>query len=105
MEMKRLSILSLVGLCSLAVMGAEASAGRMKSLCVSENGHFLIEEGGKPFFILADTAWTLFNGISREDVRLYLGDRKAKGFNTILCSLLHFWPAPAPTGWPNEQAE
>lgn len=105
MEMKRLSRLILGVICCLAVIAAEASAGGMKPLCVSQNGHFLIEEGGKPFLILADTAWALFSGISREDVRLYLDDRKAKGFNTILCSLLHFWPAPAPAGRPNEQGE
>jgi hypothetical protein len=74
-------------------MTAQAPAGKIKPLRVSENGRFFVEDGGKPFFILADTAWALFTGISREDVEFYLDDRQAKGFNTILCSLLHFWPS------------
>ncbi len=93
MEMKGLSRLIVPVVCCLAVMTAEAAAGKIKPLRVSENRRFLVEDGGKPFFILADTAWALFSGISREDVEFYLDDRKAKGFNTILCSLLHFWPS------------
>jgi len=92
MEMKRLSRIALGVVCCLTAIGAEAFATRMKPLRVSENGHFLVEKGGEPFFILADTAWPLFSGLSRKDVMFYLDDRKAKGFNTILCSLLHFWP-------------
>jgi len=92
MEMKRLSRIALGVVCCLTAIGAEAFATRMKPLRVSENGHFLLEKGGKPFFILADTAWPLFSGLSRKDVMFYLDDRKTKGFNTILCSLLHFWP-------------
>lgn len=93
MEMKRLSRLALVAFCCLTVVASAVSAERMKPLAVSENGRFLVEEPGKPFFILADTAWPLFSGLSREDVEFYLDDRKAKGFNTILCSLLHSSPA------------
>ena len=52
MEMKRLSRLILGVICCLTAIGAEASAEGTKPLCVSQNGHFLIEEGGKPFFIL-----------------------------------------------------
>jgi len=84
MEMKRLCKVIVLALCCLAAIG------RMSPLQVSENGRFLVEDAGKPFFILADTAWTLFSGISRQDVQFYLDDRKAKGFNTILCGLLHF---------------
>ncbi|MHC4743945.1 MAG: apiosidase-like domain-containing protein, partial [Planctomycetota bacterium] len=90
--MKRLSILALGAFCSLAALASAASIDRMKPLKVSENGHFLVEEEGKPFFILADTAWPLFSGLSREDVEYYLDDRKARGFNTILCTLLDSSP-------------
>ena len=90
--MKRLTKGILGVVCCLIVIGAEASAKRMSPLRVSENGRFLVEQGGKPFFILADTAWPLFSGLSRKDVMFYLDDRKARGFNTILCSLLYFSP-------------
>jgi len=92
MEMKRLSRIALGVVCCLTAIGTQAFAARMKPLRISENGHFFVEKGGKPFFILADTAWPLFSGLSRKDVMFYLDDRKAKGFNTILCSLLHFGP-------------
>jgi len=90
MEMKRLCKVIVLALCCLAAIAAKTPASRMSPLQVSENGRFLVEDAGKPFFILADTAWTLFSGISRQDVQFYLDDRKAKGFNTILCGLLHF---------------
>lgn len=90
MEMKRLSVIALGVVCCLTAIGTDAYAARMKPLQVSEDGHFLVERGGKPFFVLADTAWPLFSGLSRKDVMFYLDDRKARGFNTILCSLLHF---------------
>ncbi|MBL7152184.1 MAG: DUF4038 domain-containing protein [Phycisphaerae bacterium] len=103
MEMKRLSRVILGLICCLAAIGPDASAKRMKPLSVSDNGHFLIEQGGKPFFVLADTAWPLFSGLSREDVKFYLDDRKAKGFNTILCSLLHFGPNGQPEWTPKHR--
>ena len=89
MEMKRLSRLIVPAVCCVAAI---AGAAKMRPLEVSKNGRYLIEDGGKPFFILADTAWGLFSGVSREDVEFYLNDRKARGFNAILCSLLHFAP-------------
>lgn len=92
MEMKRLSILAPGALVCLAAIASAASVDRMNPLKVSENGHFLVDGDAKPFFILADTAWPLFSGLSREDVEYYLDDRKARGFNTILCSLLDSSP-------------
>jgi hypothetical protein len=35
-----------------------------------------------------DTAWSLIADLTREDVDLYLGDRHARGFNTILVNLI-----------------
>ena len=91
--MKRLTKVTIGVVCCLIAIGPQALAKRVNPLRVSENGRFLVEEGGKPFFVLADTAWPLFSGLSRKDVMFYLDDRKAKGFNTILCSLLHFSPS------------
>ncbi|MBN2138665.1 MAG: DUF4038 domain-containing protein [Sedimentisphaerales bacterium] len=95
MEMKRLSTVFVLGFFLTAALSPFASAQRMKPLVVSENGRFLAEKGGEPFFIMADTAWELFSGLSREDVKFYLDNRKEKGFNTIVCSLLHFGTAGA----------
>jgi hypothetical protein len=51
-------------------------------LAVSSNGHFLVREDGTPFFWLGDTGWFLSTR-SPEEVRLYMEDRAAKGFNVI----------------------
>lgn len=52
------------------------------------SGRFLIYEDGKPFFYLGDTAWELFHRLSREEVDLYLMNRKEKGFTVIQAVVL-----------------
>ena len=61
-------------------------------LTVSENGHFLVFENGRPFFWLGDTAWLLTSRLRREEIDFYLQNRAAKGFNVIQVSVLHYWP-------------
>jgi len=61
------------------IPGAEAASG----LKVSENGRFLIEENGRPFFYLGDTAWELFHRLNREEADRYLENRAHKGFTVI----------------------
>ncbi len=50
---------------------------------VNEFGHLFETEDGTPFFYLADTAWMLFNKLTKEEVREYFADRSAKGFTVI----------------------
>jgi len=52
-------------------------------LKVSANGRFFVDQDGKPFFYLGDTAWLLFQRLNREEVDEYLKDRAAKGFTVI----------------------
>ncbi len=52
-------------------------------LKVSDNGRYLTDVSGKPFFYLADTAWELFHRLNREEAALYLDDRASKGFTVI----------------------
>lgn len=59
------------------------------SLKVDPSGYFLQYADGKPFFMLADTSWHLFNRFYVEDkgkhnIVEYLDKRKSQGFNTIL---------------------
>ena len=57
----------------------------------------LVDATGKPFFMNGDTAWSLIAQLRKEDVEIYLQDRKARGFNTILVSLLeHQFATNAP---------
>lgn len=50
---------------------------------VSENGHYLQYKDGVPFFWLGDTGWDLFYKLKLEDIKTYLDNRAAKGFNVI----------------------
>jgi len=57
-------------------------------LQVAENGRYLIDGAGKPFFWLADTAW-LLHRLTREEIHEYYADRKAKGYNVLQVMALH----------------
>lgn len=52
-------------------------------LIVSTNGHYLQYEDGNPFFWLGDTGWDLFYKLKLNDIKDYLDNRAAKGFNVI----------------------
>src|SRR5215510_10760165 len=52
-------------------------------LKVSANGRYFVDQDGKPFFYLGDTAWLLFQRFDHKEVEEYLKDRAAKGFNVI----------------------
>ncbi len=46
-----------------------------RQLKVSENGHYLVRDDGKPFFWLGDTGWELFHRLTLEEINLYLDNR------------------------------
>lgn len=52
-------------------------------LRVSDNGRFLVQENGEPFFWLADTAWELTHKATRAEIAAYLEKRHSQGFNVI----------------------
>ena len=54
-------------------------------LKVSENGRYLIDQNGKPFYPVVDTGWMVFSYINEEDAEYYLEQRRLHGVNTILC--------------------
>ena len=54
-------------------------------ITVSENKRFL-KKDGKPYFYLADTAWTLLQRLSGEEMSYYLDCRAKQGFNAIQVS-------------------
>ena len=57
-------------------------------LTVSENKRYLVN-GDKPFFWVGDTAWLLFENMTLEESRVYLQNRRDKGFNLIQITLVH----------------
>ncbi|MEE4194964.1 MAG: DUF4038 domain-containing protein [Anaerolineae bacterium] len=60
----------------------------MKKLKVSPNQRFLMTEDGEPFFWMGDTAWELFHRCTREQIEIYLENRRQKGFNVIQAVIL-----------------
>ncbi|HKJ41952.1 MAG TPA: DUF4038 domain-containing protein, partial [Sunxiuqinia sp.] len=61
----------------------------MPLLKVSDNGHYLMDSDGNPFFWLGDTGWLLFTKLNRDEVKQYLDNREQKGFNVIQVMVLH----------------
>jgi hypothetical protein len=49
---------------------------------------YLIDANGQPFMIRGDTPWSLAVQLTREQVDVYLENRRAKGFNTILFNVI-----------------
>lgn len=80
--MRRRIELSLVGLLLIPSAGLAATPPLPK-LKVSENGRFLVQDNGKPFFYLGDTAWELFHRLDRSQAVEYLELRARQGYNVI----------------------
>jgi hypothetical protein len=59
--------------------------GRLK---VTADGHYLQLKDGLPFFWLGDTGWELFHRLTKEEINIYLENRRAKGFNVIQAVIL-----------------
>lgn len=56
----------------------------------SANGRHLVRHLAPedPFFYLGDTAWHLFQRLDESEVRYYLRNRAAKGFNAVMAVLV-----------------
>jgi hypothetical protein len=82
------SILVVVGCLFSTGSGCHTAPKAPLDLKVSDNGRFLVQDNGKPFFYLADTAWELFHRLDREEADLYLKNRAAKKFTVIQAVVL-----------------
>lgn len=80
--------LCLVLLALVAGHAAPAGAEVRFPLRIAAAGTYLEDAAGKPFLITGDAAWSLISDLPAEDADLYIADRKARGFNTILVSLI-----------------
>ena len=67
-------------------------------LMVSPNGRYFIDQNGKPFFYLGDTAWLIFQRWTRDEVEEYLKDRAGKGFTVLQAYVLRGLDARHPDG-------
>ena len=57
-------------------------------LRVDSGGRYLVDASGNPFLLHVDSAWSLIADLSEEDAKIYLEDRRQKGFNAIIVNLL-----------------
>jgi Protein of unknown function (DUF4038)/Putative collagen-binding domain of a collagenase len=57
-------------------------------LTISPDRRRLLDADGRPFLIQGDAAWSLVANLTLADVVRYLDDRRAKGFNTLIVSLI-----------------
>jgi hypothetical protein len=66
-------------------------------LTLSPGKRYLEDTHGQPFLIHGDAAWSLIADLTQEDVDRYLEDRHARGFNTLLVSMIeHRYAKNAP---------
>jgi hypothetical protein len=56
-------------------------------LKLSANRRYLVDQQGKPFFVMGDTPWFIQKQ-KIEDVRMIMEERVAQGFNTLFLELL-----------------
>lgn len=78
----------------------EGNSQNKSSFRVSDNKRYLTDASGKPFFIMGDTPWFIQKQ-KIEDVRLILGDRLKKGYNSLLLELLDDSAIPSVDGYGN----
>lgn len=62
----------------------------------SPNGRYLIDTVGNPVLFRGDEAWDLPTQLSLTEVRQYLDDRQARGFNAILVELIESYFSQSP---------
>lgn len=77
--------LFLIGICASIFAQPKLNHGKIET---APNGHHLQYEDGTPFFWLGDTAWELFHRLTRDEIKFFLDNRKAKGFNLIQAVVL-----------------
>lgn len=75
----------------------ERSGGTQFPLRIESGRNYPVDRNGRPFFMHGDSSWSLIGDLTDEEALLYLEDRKARGFNTILANLLeHRFSRKAP---------
>jgi uncharacterized protein DUF4038/collagenase-like protein with putative collagen-binding domain len=84
-------LLALAAVLTIAARAAQACPAPPDAafpLEVQPGQRYLVGRSGQPFLLNGDTAWSLIADLTREDAELYLRDRRARGFNTLLVNLL-----------------
>ena len=87
-----------------AMLWPEAAAPAVFPLSIAPGAAYPVDAAGRPFLMIGDAAWSLIAQLNREDVELYLEDRRERGFNAVLVSLVeHKYASRAPANIYGEQ--
>ena len=66
-------------------------------LRVSDDRRRILDAAGTPFLVQGDAAWSLIANLTYDEAIAYLDDRQAKGFNTVIVSIVeHLFSRQAP---------
>ncbi|MBX9466078.1 MAG: DUF4038 domain-containing protein [Aquamicrobium sp.] len=66
-------------------------------LRISDERNYLVDADNRPFLPHGDTAWSLIAELTKDEVDVYLADRRSRGFNTLVVSLIeHKFASNAP---------
>lgn len=84
MRAARISLLAIAMLFCTGLTHAED----VFPLHVSANHHYFEDAKARPFMLHGEAAWSLIAELKREDVEIYLEDRRRRGFNAILVNLI-----------------
>ncbi|MEJ5022220.1 DUF4038 domain-containing protein [Ochrobactrum vermis] len=88
---------ALIAASLLATVVKPTYAADLFPIKIGQERRIFEDATGKPFLLQGDTAWSLIAELKREDVETYLQDRRKRGFNTILVSLVeHYFSSHPP---------
>jgi hypothetical protein len=69
-------------------------------LTVGPTSRYLVDQNGKPFLLVGDTAWAMIAALSDADADVYLESRRQLGFTGVLVSLIeHKFAANPPANF------
>ncbi len=75
-------------LCFLVLFACTCVRAQIRLDLSQQGTHLVNSDTRAPFFYLGDTAWELLHRCDEKEIRQYLTDRAAKGFNVIQCVVL-----------------
>jgi len=76
---------------------ATGPSGYVYPLKVRPTSRYLVDQNGKPFFLVGDAAWSLIAQLSYQNAVTYLAARQQLGFNLVMVNLLeHQFATNAP---------
>ncbi|MBZ9905237.1 glycoside hydrolase family 140 protein [Mesorhizobium sp. BR115XR7A] len=79
---------ALVAAMTMGSLACQSDSGTKFPLRIESGKSYPLDKDGRPFFMQGDSPWSLISDLTEEDADLYLEDRKARGFNTVLVNLL-----------------